>query len=281
MLRHTLAHPIIILTLALISICAAAQQHPHRRAVSSTAKAGLAWPNGPYADIDQFTTTGKVQWYYTWSPSGFPSTLEFVPMLWGPSQLSSWTANINHTISQLHISSVLGFNEPQEVSQSNISPTDAAALWAQHIEPLKAQGIRLGSPAPSSAPSGKTWLMQWLDACGAVGGCTVDFVALHWYDINSTAFIEYLQDFHDTFQRPIWVTEWACQNFNKADDQCSPQDIVNFMNATQEFMDNTEWVERYAWFGAFMDLQGVNQVRLHPLSFLHFLPSFPFSRALH
>lgn len=32
------------------------------RAVSSTSKAGLAWPNGPYVDINQYTTTGKVQW---------------------------------------------------------------------------------------------------------------------------------------------------------------------------------------------------------------------------
>lgn len=37
-------------------------------AVSSTAKAGLAWPNGPYGDIDQYTTTGKVQWYGCQSP---------------------------------------------------------------------------------------------------------------------------------------------------------------------------------------------------------------------
>ena len=33
------------------------------------------------------------------------------------------------------------------------------------------------------------------------------------------------------------------------------------MNATQQFMDHTDWVERYAWFGAFKNLQGVNQVR--------------------
>ena len=77
------------------------------------------------------------------------------------------------------------------------------------MQPLKAQGIRLGSPAPSSALSGKTWLQDFLTACG--GTCIVDFIALHWYGINSTQFIIYLQDFHDTFQRPIWVTEWACQ----------------------------------------------------------------------
>lgn len=98
---------------------------------------------------------------------------------------------------------------PQQHDQSNLTPQQGADLWKTHLEPLKAQGILLGSPAPSSAPSGKTWLQDFLTACG--GGCSVDFIALHWYAINSTEFIGYLQDFHRTFQRPIWVTEWACQ----------------------------------------------------------------------
>jgi len=50
------------------------------------------------------------------------------------------------------------------------------------------------------------------------------------------------------------------QNFVKADEQCSRQDVINFMNATQSFMDETEWVERYSWFGAMKELQGVNEV---------------------
>ena len=51
-----------------------------------------------------------------------------------------------------------------------------------------------------------------------------------------------------------------CQNFSDADEQCSLQDIVNLMNATQQYMDTIPWVERYAWFGAMVNLQGVNQV---------------------
>ena len=50
------------------------------------------------------------------------------------------------------------------------------------------------------------------------------------------------------------------QNFVKEDEQCSQQDVINFMNATQSFMDETEWVERYSWFGAMRELQGVNEV---------------------
>ena len=32
--------------------------------------------------------------------------------------------------------------------------------------------------------------------------------------------------------------------------QCSYNDIVRFLDETQTYMDNTDWVERYAWFGA-------------------------------
>ena len=161
-----------------------------------------------------------------------------------------------------------------------------ADLWRTYLEPLRARGIRLGSPATSSAPSGLTWLQDFLAACA--GACTVDFIALRWllptllifsnvvsdmnladwYDVNATAFQRYLEHFHDTFRRPIWVTEWACQNFNDFNAQCSREDVVRFLNQTQTFMDNTPWVERYAWFGALTNLQGVNQVRHVEISLL-------------
>ena len=50
------------------------------------------------------------------------------------------------------------------------------------------------------------------------------------------------------------------QNYNNPQEQCSQQDVINFLNVTQSFMDKTNWVERYAWFGAMKDMQGVNEV---------------------
>ncbi|EGO26014.1 hypothetical protein SERLADRAFT_466941 [Serpula lacrymans var. lacrymans S7.9] len=178
-------------------------------------------------------------------------------MLWGQNQASQFASSINETIQNQHVTAILGMNEPEQSAQSNITPAEGAQMWKSYLEPLRAQGVRLGSPAPSSAPSGKTWIQDFLTACE--GGCTLDFIALHWYDVNATTFEAYLSDFHDTFQLPIWVTEWACQNFNDVNAQCSYEDIVAFMNATQGFMDASEFVERYAWFGAMKNLQGVNQ----------------------
>lgn len=149
-----------------------------------------------------------------------------------------------------------------------------AELWKTYLEPLRAQGIRLGSPAPSNAPSGKIWLQDFFTACA--GGCTVDFIALRkfsflfnaahllsrsspdWYSINATRFIAYLEDFHNTFNLPIWVTEWACHDFSGRDEQCSYEEVVLFLNETQSFMDRTEWVERYSWFGAMRTMRDVN-----------------------
>lgn len=151
-----------------------------------------------------------------------------------------------------------------------MTPQEAKAMWVQYLEPLrKNYGVRLGSPPTSSAPSGKTWTQEFLSVCGK--DCNVDFIALRtfffypanivvslisvvedWYDTNSTAFTEYITDFHNTFQRPIWVTEWACHSFNSAP-QCSQKQTNDFMAATQGFMDKTDWVERYSWFGAMPD----------------------------
>jgi len=129
-------------------------------------------------------------------------------------------------------------------------------MWKTYLEPLRAQGVRLGSPAPSSAPSGLTWLQDFLTSCA--GGCTIDFIALHWYDVNATAFQTYLETFYSTFQRPLWITEWACENNNNVNAQCSDDAISEFMRQTQGFMDQSSFVERYAWFGAMENLQGVN-----------------------
>lgn len=101
------------------------------REVGSDSKAGLAWPNGPWADIRQYKTTGEVSWYddfswiakvvgcqianfyryYTWSPNFVDTALEYVPMLWGERQVQQWMGTINQTISAQKVTHALAFNE--------------------------------------------------------------------------------------------------------------------------------------------------------------------------
>ncbi len=129
-------------------------------------------------------------------------------MLWGSQQASQWDSDIEAIIEALNVKHALGFNEPNEPGQADLSPSTAAALWKQHMEPLKAHGILLGSPAPSSTPAGLNWLQEFLQACS---GCNVDFIAMHHYGTIAQDFISDVENYHNTFGKPIWVTEWACE----------------------------------------------------------------------
>ncbi|KAG9123389.1 hypothetical protein FRC07_015008 [Ceratobasidium sp. 392] len=224
---------------------------PRQSTSGSSLKAGLGWGGG--GNISQFEGH-QVGWYFTWSPTSWvtpPPALEYVPQLWGGRDATLFARSVNtSSVTLSGVKNVLGMNEPQEPSQANLSPQDAAAMWKTYLEPLKAAGVRLGSPATTSAPNGKTWLQDFLTACD---GCSVDFIALHWYGNVAAEFTTYLEDFHNTFQRPIWVTEWSCLNF-AGGAQCTNDEMTQFMKTTQAYMDQASWVERYAWFGAMANL---------------------------
>ncbi|KAJ7844230.1 hypothetical protein B0H14DRAFT_2181869, partial [Mycena olivaceomarginata] len=72
-------------------------------------------------------------------------------------------------------------------------------------------------------------------------------------------FKEFLVDFHK-FHLNMWVTECACQNMSGPDDQCSLTQIIDFfkLRESQTFLDQTDWVEHYAWYVVKRDWHGVN-----------------------
>ncbi|KAG8743501.1 hypothetical protein FRC10_011892 [Ceratobasidium sp. 414] len=273
--RHSLAMlPTLSLVLSLAATCHAGviqRQVPDNATSALLNKTGLAWGGGD-ADITQYESP-KVSWYYTWGPNNWvqgENKLEYVPMFWGPKNQGSFTAFVNpDTITSQGIKHVLGMNEPEQVGQSNLTAAEAVQWWQTYLEPLRQYGVSLGSPAMSAATRSKQWLLDFATACAPVGGCNYDFIALHWYGINTTKFTTYLvcclalsrlqhpgladwqEDMHATFpDKPIWLTEFACHNFQDGGEQCTYPDAVAFMNTTQAWLDKQDYIHRYAWFGA-------------------------------
>lgn len=143
-------------------------------AATTSPKRGLLYISSSTStdDSELFTSAPTdITWYYNYAVS--PSspikksdlpTLEFVPMLWDTTSADNFAENVMNLIAQgVNVTSVLGFNEPDQKSDvggSNIAPELAAAVWKRAIEPLAAQGIRLGAPAVSGGPDGMTWLKK-------------------------------------------------------------------------------------------------------------------------
>ncbi|KAF9529084.1 glycosyl hydrolase catalytic core-domain-containing protein [Crepidotus variabilis] len=251
----------IMITILSVESGAIPASSMNKRAVTNSSKAGLGWPNADSVDIKQYQNLGKISWYYTWSvwPIQQKTNFEFVPMLWGPKTVKEFQEKINTTLQNAtpNITAVLGMNEPEQPGQSNMTVTEAVDMWKANMEPLRPQyNVRLGSPVVSSGPAGKIWIGDFLKACNT--SCSVDFIALHWYGTDANAFIAYLWDFYYAFNKTIWVTEWACHDFVNLKNQCSETQVIDFLNKTQSFMDNSTFVERYAWYGAMEDTTDVN-----------------------
>ncbi|KAF1830211.1 hypothetical protein BDW02DRAFT_112626 [Decorospora gaudefroyi] len=212
-------------------------------------KRGLAFPKQNHGVAGSqythhFSGSSKITWMYDWEAviDGSPINLEYVPLLHSNQQwcTEGWFNNVANAQKQYKVSHVLSFNEPDQVGGggSNMPVADAVAAHRQYIQPLAAQGLRIGSPSVTNADTagkGIDYLQQFMNACS---DCQIDFVVAHYYAWDRAEdFKAYLRKFHATFNKPVWVTEFGVTEGN-AD---------TFLKQVLPWMDAQGWIERYAY----------------------------------
>jgi hypothetical protein len=190
-----------------------------------------------------FAGRSAVGWAYNWESDnkGLPSDIPYIPTLWGSD--SMWTS-IWDTNAKLAINNgakwFFGPNEPDMDSQANLSPSAAADLWRQYMEPYAGQ-VGLVAPAVTSTVSddtgdaavGAEWLKEFLEACS---DCTIDAVGQHWYGSY-----DQVDSFKDTVNKaievsgkPVWVNEIGADG---SDDQ-----KAGFLEEVMPWLDSNDQV---------------------------------------
>ncbi|GAA3385045.1 glycoside hydrolase family protein [Cryptosporangium minutisporangium] len=216
------------------------------RPVSSKKGAAL----NPFGAVRSALADARVGWYYNWAadPQGIaaPPGVAFTPMIWGADSVNAATLDAVRQRGD----TLLGFNEPDFASQSNLSVDRALALWPQ----LMATGMRLGSPAPATGgATDGSWFDQFMKGAQSKG-YRVDFIALHWYGGDFTTanavgqLKSYLQTVHDRWRKPIWLTEYALIDFSAGVRFPTPEQQAAFVTASTAMLDSLSYVERYSWF---------------------------------
>lgn len=209
-------------------------------------KRGLAFADTDNTGDIAVAYDTQVSWVYDWgstTPSYLKDTdMTYVPMQWGEDNVDNFMAEVQAQNAKI----ILGFNEPDLSSQSNIAPMTAASLWVQYIQPLSAHGVRLGGPAVSNAPSGIPWLSQFLGNCTE---CTFDFIPIHWYGDGLDNFKDYVESFYGKFSLPMWVTEFASTSSNVSE-------VEDFCTDAITYLDDQDWIEGYAWFAFYRQESG-------------------------
>lgn len=180
----------------------------------------------------------NVAWFYNWGASTKIKTdVSFVPMVFSPGSLEK--------MGPAHFDAVLGFNEPDNLKQSNVSVEEALRAWP----PLVAKAKIIGSPAMAGNPITGSWLPAFMKA-----NPKVDFVAVHWYKgANAKKFIRDIQDICKAYGKPVWVTEFApstAANGRSQPEKYDQSEVTQFINETVTWMNQEPCVERFAWHDA-------------------------------
>ncbi|KAF1356487.1 glycosyl hydrolase catalytic core-domain-containing protein [Delphinella strobiligena] len=212
---------------------------------SSSGKRGIAYNDATLAAL--FEGNSEVTWGYNWgsSSSGLSRSFNYVPLLWGTADTftSGWDDAVTTALAagSTHL---MSFNEPDDSSQSDLTPEAAAAAYKTYMQPYAGKA-KLGAPAVTNGGGsmGLDWLAAFLDACD---GCTIDFVAIHWYDSysNTAYFQDQVQNASSiSGNLPVWVTEFGTTDGTDAE-------ISTFLETVMPWMDEQDYVEAYSYFMA-------------------------------
>ncbi len=195
-------------------------------------------------------TESGASWYYTWAVGhagiSSPHRVRFVPMIWGAGSVTP--ANLRQVKREGRF--LLGFNEPDSSSQSNLTVRQALALWPR----LMGTGMKLGSPAVATGaatPGG--WLDRFMHGA-KTRGYRVNFITVHWYggDFATAAAVgqlkSYLRAIRARYHLPIWITEFALIRFGATVSFPSPRQQAAFVTAAARMLHGQTFVQRYAWF---------------------------------
>jgi Glycosyl hydrolase catalytic core len=221
---------------------------------ASPSKRGIAsakYLRSDPAKLDQL----NVSWAYDWSsqlpPESAGGHVQWVPMVWGAASvtrqvISALTADRKRG----RAVDLLGFNEPDNASQSNMTPLQAADLWPR----LESTGLQLGAPAP--AVPGDGWLARFMKLVRA-RHLRVDFLTVHVYqDFTDASAVsqlkQELRSLYATYHRPIWVTELGTIDIRTWGDymERTPTYALaeRYMKAVTAMLNALPFVQRYAWF---------------------------------
>ncbi len=194
----------------------------------------------------------RAKWLYSWGanvPDNLPQGVDFSPMIWGfyGDKTQPTLDRIKQTKRDRRLKHLLGFNEPDQHDQSNLTVEQALDAWPKLME----VGLPLGSPGCVHAD--RQWMIDFMRGVEE-RRLRVDFVCVHSYGgPNAQALLARLQRIHQAYGRPIWITEFAVGDWEAKSAEKNrhrPQRVAQFMREALPLLERAGFVHRYAWYSA-------------------------------
>ncbi|MBO2012300.1 glycosyl hydrolase [Hymenobacter negativus] len=229
-------------------------------AQTKSAKRGLAY--GYHSAADMQALAPGLSWWYNWtsrpeaSAAGVYAGLnvDYVPMQWDEN-LNGTTVTAAALAANIPAGArfLLGFNEPNFLSQASLTPAQAAAIWPVLETVARQKNLRLASPAVNYcgncvSANGVTYNspVRYLDDFfAACPSCQVDYIAVHTYVCEERYLREKIAEMKK-YNKPIWLTEFACGDM-PANQITLPVQQKYLLDAVN-YLEKEPAIFRYAWF---------------------------------
>ncbi|WWC85956.1 uncharacterized protein L201_000826 [Kwoniella dendrophila CBS 6074] len=261
----------------LLAITATNAVENQARATKPNGKAGIGFPvqEGSAAPVSQFfTPDSTVSWWFNWHKNWNQGVMqadnvtidaEFIPMLWSTEFLDDKASF------QEGFTTLLGYNEPDLPAHVGVSidlePAEASDKWKEQVVKIRERypNVKVASPVMAS---NKTWILDFMNlicpeysAIDSWGNCQYkpDYLLTHLYSTDVTYFKNTLSDMHRDLGLPMIISEFACYHFN-TDPHPEIEQVSTYMENTMNWLDQQEWIIKYAWFGAMIDSANLHNV---------------------
>ncbi len=195
----------------------------------------------------------NARWFYSWGaslPEGVPENVDFVPMIWGGfgEKGQETLGNVKQLGKDGKVRYLLGFNEPDQKHQSNLTVEKVVELWPQLME----TGLPLASPG--CVHPDRDWMKEFFREVEK-RKLRVDYIAVHSYaGPDAHGLINRLREVHKMFgNRPIVITEFAVGDWNAKtveENKHSVKQVSQYMRDVLPLLDKADFVHSYAWFSA-------------------------------
>lgn len=226
---------------------------------SGRGKLGVAWALNDDPRLHFFTDSSRVSIIHLWNSyvstsvaAAKSSGIDVSIMLWGGT--SEYIDPFVQSAKPGYATHAYGPNEVNQYDQANLDVPTTINLWFTYIQPLADQGYTLGGPVTTSAPDGFDWMTTFIAQCGT--NCKMSEMPLHWYDTTFEKLQEYVEKWSG-FKMPMRVTEFACTNFNGADQPDMGQ-VWDFVTQAINYFEGNSQILSYAPFGAMDSMVNVD-----------------------
>lgn len=233
---------------ALAALAPAGTAHAAPRKSGSVKKGLGMGPKSP--DFARKLEELRCKWVYSWLaniPPTVPKGIAYTPMIWDFRHGRDGVIAAGKAAKKAGIPELLGFNEPDQSKQANMTVEAALDAWPA----LQETGLRLGSPG--CVHPDREWMKAFM-AGAKKRELRVDFICVHSYGSpNAEAFIKRMEAVHKLYRKPIWITEFAVGDWKATSpeqNQYKPKDVLRFMEEVLPELDKLDFIERYAWFPA-------------------------------